>query len=268
MPGSDFDALVLRRMAERHRQLADRVALRVGHVERRGQEVMGWPLGRTCPIGRLAEAWVVHRYGAASAAETGTGAAGPRPAALAGRAQRAVSMYEAFAEQRPLDWPATGPAALCALASQQRAAVLAGDVARLLILAKGMCAAALEQDTARLQRARSHAAGRVSRPMGPLHFRRSDGVRWVSPEHQRQQVRDQVLLAGGNPARWPNAALARAGLALTDSPTLTGPAPCEELDGLGARAARYRADVARGRFQLPPQWRQITTPRPKEASRT
>ena len=62
LPSGDFDAVVVRRIAERHRQLADRAALRVGHVERRSQELILWPRGRTWPIGRLAEAWVAHRY--------------------------------------------------------------------------------------------------------------------------------------------------------------------------------------------------------------
>jgi hypothetical protein len=57
MPPGEFDALVLRRVAERERQLADRAALRREHVERRSQEVICWPGGRICPVGRLG-AWV------------------------------------------------------------------------------------------------------------------------------------------------------------------------------------------------------------------
>jgi hypothetical protein len=75
-----------------------------------------------------------------------------------------------------------------------------------------------------------------------------------SAEQRRVRVRDAVLLDGGNPAAWPNAALALAHLpALQTAPEvrLLEPDRCEELDGLGARANRYRAELARGRWQLP-----------------
>ena len=132
IPPEEFDTLVLRRVAERERQLAVRAALRREHVLRRSEEVVSWPRGRTCPGGRLAEAWATHRHGATAVAERGAATAGPRSPELAGRAARAIALYERFADERPPGWPQTGPAALCALASQRRAAVLAGDIARLL----------------------------------------------------------------------------------------------------------------------------------------
>ena len=166
---SEFDALVLRRVAERERQLAVRAALRREHVLRRSQEVISWPRGRTCPVGRLAEAWATHRHGATAVAERGAAAAGPRSPELAGRAARAIALYERFADQRPPGWPQTGPAALCALASQRRAAVLAGDIARLLALARGMRASALLGSAERLER----AAARARRRQRPHDGRRA-----------------------------------------------------------------------------------------------
>jgi hypothetical protein len=88
----------------------------------------------------------------------------------------------------------------------------------------------------------------------------------VSPEHRRQQIRDRVLLLGRDPAAWPNADLAAAALGVA-SPPLAGPDPFDDLDGRGARAARYRAELTAGRFELPPDWTALPpTPRPTEAS--
>jgi hypothetical protein len=167
MSAGELDALVLRRVARRERQVAERKALRLEHVVRRSQEVICWPQGRGCPFGRLTEAWIAHRYGSETAAETGAAAAGPRRRGLAGRAARAVALYEAFAEQRPPGWPEAGPAALCALAGQGRAAVLAGDVARLLALAKGMRGAALVGDPELLAARGGPSAPSTSRAARP-----------------------------------------------------------------------------------------------------
>jgi len=251
MPPGEFDALVLRRVAERERQLADRTALRRVHVLRRSHEVVDWPVGRSCPLGRLAEAWVTHRHGPDVAAETGTAAAGRRSPLLAGRAARAVALYEAFADERPPSWPATGPAALCALASQRRAAVLAGDIARLLALAKAMRASALAGSAARLERAAARARRRQHEPRGRVAFRTRTSS-WETAEQRRVRLRDQLLLDGADPAAWPNAALAtERGAHRADEPELTGPDPHAELDGLGARATRYRTELAAGRWAVP-----------------
>ncbi len=65
-----------------------------------------------------------------------------------------------------------------------------------------------------------------------------------------------MLLAGTNPAAWPNADLAlrhhpalRATAA--NGPRLVDPDRLDELDGIGARAARYRDQLTRGHWQLP-----------------
>jgi hypothetical protein len=229
--------------------------------------VICWPRGRACPFGRLAEAWIAHRYGPDTAAETGAAAAGPRSPALSGRAARAVALYEAFAEQRPPGWPEAGPAALCALAAQRRAAVLAGDTARLLALAKRMRAAALAADPERVERAAVRARRRRRVPDGRVAFR-TGWPRWESTEQRRVRVRDELLLAGANPAEWPNAALAMHVLGRGGRQTagleLIGPDPHAELDGVGARAERYRAELAIGRWALPAGPDLTTPPHPQE----
>ena len=68
-----------------------------------------------------------------------------------------------------------------------------------------------------------------------------------------------MLLAGGDPGGVAERrARARATLpALRDraaAPQLVGRDRCEELDGIGARADRYRAELARGRWQLHAGW--------------
>jgi hypothetical protein len=253
MPPEEFDAVVLSRVAERERRFSESVALRREHVVRRSQEVIGWPAGRACPPGRLREAWLTHRHGADAAATHGARAAGPSWDALARKAARAIALYEIFADRRPPGWPASGPAALCALASQRRAAVFAGDVARLLVLAKGMCAAAQLADRDRLARGAVRARRRADVPAGPFRFR-TGALRWESAEQRRVRVRDELLLAGADPARWPNGALAARAPGLhgrrTEALVITGPDAHAELDGVGARAARYRAELANGRWAL------------------
>jgi hypothetical protein len=271
MPPGEFDALVLRRVAEREGRFSDSVALRREHVVRRSQEVIGWPAGRACPLGRLREAWLTYREGAHAAATHGARVAGPDCPVLARKAAAAIALYEAFADQRPPGWPQTGPAALCALASQRRAAVLAGDVARLRVLAKGMRAAALLGDRERLARGAARARRRRRALVGPLRFRTGGAPRWESAEQRRVRVRYALLLAGADPAAWPNAALATRALELgghhTAEPELIGPDVYAELDGVGARAARYRSELANGRWALPAGPDPTTASRPQEEHR-
>jgi hypothetical protein len=196
---------------------------------------------------------------------SGTWLAGSVSSALVADTGRAIELYEAHVDERPPDWPASGPAALCALARFGRADRFAGDVARLLGLAKGMRAAALANDPARLNRCRVRAAWRAQPPRGRFVFRTS-APRIETAEGRRRRVRDALLVAGANPGDWPNAELAIAHHAAsrdTAQPRLLEPERCEELDGLAARAIRYRAELAAGRWQISPDEPQ--TSNPKEA---
>jgi hypothetical protein len=254
MPPGDYEALVLRRVAERERRLAVRAAFRREHVLRRSREVISWPQGRTCPVGRLAEAWATQRNGADAVANRGPAAGGLRSPELARRAARAIALYEAFADQRPPGWPETGAAAICALAGQRRAAVIAGDIGRLMALANGMRASALSASAERFERAAARARRRQLSSEGGVAFR-TGRTRWESAEQRRVRVRDELLLVGADPAAWPNSALAMQmlgrGGSHTVGPALVGPDPHVELDGVGARAARYRAELVSGRWALP-----------------
>ena len=179
----------------------------------------------------------------------------------------------AFVEHRPAGWPTSGAGALCVLAAQRRADRLAGDVARLDGLARGMRAIALEHDPARLARARERARRRHVPPPARFEFRvrRSERRGWETAEQRRERVRDLVLLAGGDPAAWPNAELAvrhHPALRATTAPepVLVDRDRVEELDGVGARARRYREQLAAGAWRLPPDLPLDTDLKPKEAT--
>jgi hypothetical protein len=268
-PPERFDALVRRRVAARQAQLAGLIAMRREHAASRVDAVVAWPVGQACPVGRLREAWVAYRHGLNAVAESGSIAAGARSDAVARRARHAIRLYEAFTVKRPPGWPASGAAALCALASQRRAAVFAGDVARLLVLAKGMRAAALERDADRVARAAIRAQRRRAATPGPVGFRLAS-ARWETAELRRRRVRDALLHAGDDPAAWPNSELAerhhpqlRAQLAAR--PALVGTETFAELDGVAARAHRHRAQLASGRWQLDARWQSsMSTPDPQE----
>jgi hypothetical protein len=261
--------LVARRLAARSARLEWLIVLRREHAARRVREVVAWPAGRLCPFGRLREAWVAYRHSLDAVAQGGGIAAGPCRPGLAGRAARAVALYEAFAARRPPGWPAEGPAALCAIASRGGPATLAGGVGILLVLAKGMRAAALEHDVARLERAAGRASRRRARAIAPIEFRLA-AARWETPELRRRRVRDAVLAAGADPAAWPHAELARRWLPAlrdrTNEPELVGRDTFAALDGVRARADRYRAELAHGRWALAPDWPHLPAPTSEEAS--
>jgi hypothetical protein len=244
----EFDALVVRLLATRARSNVIEELHRAA-LAARVAEVIRWPVGRICPVGRIREAWATQRYGLARVVARGAADARKAAPELVGKA---IRLYEAYGEERPPGWPKSGAAALCALASQRRATTLAGDASRLLALAKAIRAIALERDPAHLHRARSRAERRRRPGTSLFAFRRAT-ARWETSEQRRRRVRDAVLLAGANPAAWPNAELARQWLSGDHAePALIERDRCDELDGRGARAARYRAELARDVWLLPP----------------
>jgi hypothetical protein len=234
----DFDAEVARRVAERRDQEGERIALRRGHAARRVDAVASWPPGRRCPTARLREAWVARRHGLDAVTQGGTASADVPSPAVARRAARAIELFERHTEFRPRGWPESGAGALLVLAAQRRADWFAGDVARLMILARQMRAVALERDPSRRDRQAARARRRAAPWPAGIAFR-APAQRWETSEQRRRRIRDLVLLAGDDPAQWPNAELARKRYS-PDSPALIEPDRCDALDGVGARAATYR----------------------------
>lgn len=101
--------------------------------------------------------------GARWVGDNGTGAGGRLTVGLGRRAAHAAALYETHVAARPRGWPASGPAALTVLAAERRAGTLAGDVRRLLNLAKDMRALNQHGDPERVERARRRAATRMAR---------------------------------------------------------------------------------------------------------
>ena len=58
---AELDERFALRSAALHAQRASRSELQRTHAGRRASETLGWPVGRTCPVGRLREAWVAYR---------------------------------------------------------------------------------------------------------------------------------------------------------------------------------------------------------------
>jgi hypothetical protein len=266
-PGRDEGSLI-ERVARREAADANRRQLQREHAARRAAEVARWPVGRSCPSGRLREAWSTYRHGLSVVADSGSTAAGAPSATILRRLRLAIERYEQHAQHRPAGWPASGPGAVCALATQGMAAVLAGDAARLLILANEMRAVAREHEPARTAQAARRAARSTAPPAGRLAFRHPT-ARWETDEQRRQRVRRAVLAAGRDPAGWPNAALASAWLPHAEdeppAPELIEPDSCAALDGVGARAHHYRRDLDAGRWALVQGWKHLTDhPNPQE----
>jgi hypothetical protein len=120
------------------------------------------------------------------------------------------------------------------LASQGRAATLAGDVARLLILGKAMRAAARLEDRERTARAARRAQARGAVGDQRFSYRRSAAAQETA-EQRRRRVRDALLLSGGDPAAWPN-----ADLALDHLPQLSGMPAANRRISRVPRARRRR----------------------------
>ena len=111
----------------------------------RARELVSAAPGPSWPPGRLREAWVVYHYGTAirndwltpksgpeRVGDHGAGDAGPRGCGQQHRAATAIALYEQHADHRSPGWPRAGAAALCVLATLDRADTLEGDIARLL----------------------------------------------------------------------------------------------------------------------------------------
>ncbi len=109
---AEWEQALIARVAARQAERASLIAAVAGQVQARAVEVSGWTLGREWPRRLLAEAWVVARYGAHAAAESGTSSAGPLSDEDYARLRRAVARYERNAAGRLDGWPERGLAAL------------------------------------------------------------------------------------------------------------------------------------------------------------
>jgi hypothetical protein len=269
---SGWEAALLERVAARRETSGWREQAARRKAIERAELLVGWPEGKPLPLATTADAWDAFRHGVDVVAERwGQRDAGPLTPRLAGQLREAASLYEAFSSRRPAGFPPSAGAALMVLAAQRRAEVLAGDVARLMILAKGMRAVALRDDHDRLRRAEQRAVKRHRRRTQPapgtMRLARPEAlVAWIHPEIQRRRRRDEDLLAltrlrdqlSDEQLREMAASGVTVARTLLEDGTVPKAAPLD--DGLAARARRFEADLAAGRWALPDGW---PTPRPR-----
>ena len=107
----DAEAL-LARVTARQAQRAPVIAAIGQQAQARAIEVAGWTLERAWPQSRLREAWVVARWGATVAADSGPTAAGPLSDELYIKLRRAIARYERNHTAAPAGYPTAGLAAL------------------------------------------------------------------------------------------------------------------------------------------------------------
>jgi hypothetical protein len=251
---------LLDRVAARQAQRSPLIAAIARHTQAPALEVAGWTLQRGWPQSRLREAWVVVRWGATVAADSGPTAAGPLSDELYVKLRRAVARYERNAAARPDGYPTGG---LCALL---HIGVLAGtgelpDAPRLLgyaigrldQLSKRMRARATADSVARHEAAAARAQRRHASTEAVaerLRFRTAKWPAWILlpgqtdptfTAHGRLLLNEQLAAAGRVPA--PSCDAYR--LTIRDAYLLAGHPLPVELDGRQLMALRDQRQIDR-----------------------
>ncbi|MGO9958774.1 MAG: hypothetical protein ACLP50_22895 [Solirubrobacteraceae bacterium] len=199
----DPEALIARVKA-REALRAPLLAAIAADAQARAVELAGWGLERGWPSSRLREAWVVARYGALAAADSGPAGAGPLDGEDYARCRRAVARYERNRSAAPEGYPAGGLAALLHLGALAADAQLPNAprtlryaIGALDQLARRMRALATAQSTQRQQA----AAGRAARRRDPasraskLAFRTPGWPAWIlTPGHQQPRFDERGVL--------------------------------------------------------------------------
>jgi hypothetical protein len=195
----DPEALIAR-MRAREAQRAPVIAAIAKHAQARAVEVATWCLDRGWPFSRLREAWVVARYGAKAAADSGSGGAGPLYGEDYARLRRAVARYERNQIAAPDGYPDRGLGALLHIGALAGAGELA-HAPRTLRYAIG----ALDQLSRRMRAiatadsANRHqsAARRTQRWRNPpprayqLTFRTTSWPRWILTDGRQEPLFDK-----------------------------------------------------------------------------
>ncbi|MGO9955559.1 MAG: hypothetical protein ACLP50_06180 [Solirubrobacteraceae bacterium] len=168
----------------------------------RTAEVAAWTLDRHWPQSRLRQAWVVARYGALAAADSGPAAAGPLEPEQYVRLRRAVARWERNSEARPDGWPAGGLAALLQIGTLAAVAeipdpprLLAYAIGRLDQLSKRLRAHNTASSARRLDGAAARARRRRQPTAAPrLQFRASWPAWILLPGHSEPAFDDSGRL--------------------------------------------------------------------------
>ena len=252
-PVWDPQALIARvaaRQAER-RPVLEAIA---SQAQERAVEVAGWGLARSWPFSRLREAWVVARWGALTAADSGPVHAGPLYPDDYARLRRAVARYERNHTAAPEGYPPGGLAALLHIA-----ALAAGDALgrgpRTLRYAVG----ALDQLSRRMRAVASadsaehatRAAGRARRRRDPparavqLTFRQTAWPPWLLLDQDGQPSFDRLGMLQLDPhARYvPSAGSDTYRSVVRDAYLLAGWLLPVDVDGRKLMALRHQHQI-------------------------
>ncbi len=221
----------------------------------RAVEVASWGLDRGWPSSRLREAWVVARYGAMAAADSGPAGAGPLYGEDYARLRRAVARYERNRGAAPEGYPAGGLAALLhigALAADGQLPnaprTLRYAIGALDQLARRMRALATAHSAQRQQA----AAGRAARRRDPaaraskLVFRTPGWPAWIltpGREEPRFDERGVLVLDERNIALAPAPDTSAYRTVIRDAYLLAGhPLPLD-MDGRRQMALRHAGQL-------------------------
>ena len=193
-PSGGFDSgAVVARVREREAQRRPVLEEISRQASTRALEVACWSLGRAWPFTRLREAWVVARYGAMAAADSGPAGAGPLYPDDYARLRRACARYQRNAAAAPEGFPASGLGALLHLGALAAAGEVAGGprtlryaVGALDQLSRRMRAVATADSALRHQTNVNRAQRRHRQlPAGALQlmFRKSRWPVWIRTDH-------------------------------------------------------------------------------------
>ncbi len=251
--GWDPEALVARVRA-REAQRAPVLAAIAKDAQARAVEVAGWGLERAWPSSRLREAWVVARYGAAVAADSGPATAGPLYPEDYTRLRRAAARYERNRADAPDGYPASGLAALLhvgALAADGQLAnaprTLRYAIGALDQLARRMRALATA-DSAQRHQAAARRAERRRDPAARAHkleFRTPGWPAWIlTPGHDQPRFdRGILVLDERNVALAPAPSTSAYRTTIRDAYLTTGhPLPLD-VDGRRQMALRHQRQL-------------------------
>ncbi|MGO9955969.1 MAG: hypothetical protein ACLP50_08300 [Solirubrobacteraceae bacterium] len=247
--GWDPEALIARVKA-REAQRAPVLAAIAKDAQARAIEVADWGLERAWPSARLREAWLVARYGAMAAADSGPAGAGPLGPEDYARLRRAVARYERNHAAAPDGYPAAGLAALLhigATATERRLhnapRTLRYAIGALDHLARRMRAIATADSARRHQAAARRAEERRQRPQRAekFAFRIPGWPAWIlTPGHDEPRFeRGALVLDERNAARAPAPHTSAYRTAIRDAYLLAGQPLPLEVDGRRQMALRH-----------------------------
>ena len=264
----DPEALVARVKA-RQAERAPLIAAIARQAHARAVEVAAWTLEREWPPGRLREAWVVARYGATTAADSGPAAAGPLERERYVQLRRAVARWERNSQARPEGWPAGGLAALLHIGTLAAAGeitdpprLLRYAIGRLDQLSKRLRAHNTATSAQRLNSAAARACRRRQPPAAPLFQYRATWPAWILlPGHTepafdecgRLQLNERHIAAG-----WiPLADGDTYRLAIRDAHLLARRPLPVEADGRTVMSLRDRGQIECAGKPVPPSVEEI-----------